>query len=553
MRSVLAALHSRGLSEDTIERAVETSARLHKPLRKVLIDDQVVTEFELASATAEAYGLEAIELTHFPVDHQVLGRIPLAMARRHRMLPIAISDSTVSVAVVDPGDVLALDDIRTATGLEIRPLVVTPDDFNRLLGSHTRMSNDLTQTAAQMTADSTSSASAVPVDADDDAPLVRYVEALLERAINARASDIHLEPSQADMRVRLRIDGVLHEIDAIPLGAQAAITSRLKIMSGLDITERRVPQNGRISKQIGGRAVDLRAATLPTVWGEKIVLRVLDTGGIDLELRKLGFTEENYQRFANSFRKPHGMVLVTGPTGSGKSTTLYATLTEIAREEINVITVEDPVEYRIDGINQIQVNPKAGLTFAAVLPAILRSDPDVVLIGEIRDATTAQLAVEAALTGHLVLSTLHTNDAPGAIPRLIEMGIEPFLVGSALDCVLGQRLARKLCEWCKEGYEPTVEELQAARWPLEVLGAPAELWRPVGCRSCANTGYRGRLAISEVMPISEQIERLAVLHASATDIAKVAEAEGLIGLREDGMRKAGLGHTSLAEVIRVAA
>ena len=285
------------------------------------------------------------------------------------------------------------------------------------------------------------------------------MNSLLERAISGRASDIHLEPSQHDLRVRLRIDGVLHEVDNVPRGIQGALISRLKIMSGLDITERRVPQNGRITMTTsGGRGVDLRTATLPTVWGEKVVLRVLDTGGIDLDLKKLGFTDANYARFSESFRKPHGMVLVTGPTGSGKSTTLYATLGEIARPEINVITVEDPVEYRIDGVNQVQVNFKAGLTFAAVLPAILRSDPDVVLIGEVRDRATAQLAVEAALTGHLVLSTLHTNNAPSAMTRLVEMGIEPFLVGSSIDAVLAQRLARRLCDWCKEPYAPTFDE-----------------------------------------------------------------------------------------------
>ena len=344
---------------------------------------------------------------------------------------------------------------------------------------------------------------------------------------------------------------MLHEVDAVPRGIQAALISRLKILSGLDITERRVPQNGRITKDLGGRSIDLRTATLPTVWGEKVVLRVLDTGGIDLELRKLGFTENNYNRFSESFPKPHGMVLVTGPTGSGKSTTLYATLGEIARPEVNVITVEDPVEYRMDGINQVQVNVKAGLTFAAILPAILRSDPDVVLIGEIRDRATAQLAVEAALTGHLVLSTLHTNDAPSAMPRLVEMGIEPFLVGSSLDSVLAQRLSRRLCEWCKEAYEPQEKELVGAQWPFEDFGAPEKFWRPVGCRSCAQTGYRGRLAVNEVMPVSEEIERLAVQRAPASEIKKVAIAEGMVTLRDDGLRKTAEGLTSLEEVLRV--
>jgi type IV pilus assembly protein PilB len=337
----------------------------------------------------------------------------------------------------------------------------------------------------------------------------------------------------------------------VPRGIQGALISRLKIMSSLDITERRVPQNGRITMNAGGRPVDLRAATLPTVWGEKVVLRILDKGGIDLNLKKLGFSDDNYERFSRSFRKPHGMVLVTGPTGSGKSTTLYATLAEISRPEVNVITVEDPVEYRVDGVNQVQVNFKAGLTFAAVLPAILRSDPDVVLIGEIRDRTTAQLAVEAALTGHLVLSTLHTNDAPSAMTRLVEMGIEPFLVGSSIDCVMAQRLARRLCDWCKDGYSPTESELAAARWPMEELGIPEQLWKAVGCRSCAQTGFRGRLALSEVMPVTEELERLTVERSSASALMKVALAEGMTTLHDDGARKAALGFTTLEETLRV--
>jgi type IV pilus assembly protein PilB len=337
----------------------------------------------------------------------------------------------------------------------------------------------------------------------------------------------------------------------VPRAVQAALISRLKIMSNVDITERRVPQNGRITVQLGQRMVDLRAATLPTVWGEKIVLRVLDTGGIDLELKKLGFTDDNYARFERSFTKPHGMLLVTGPTGSGKSTTLYATLSTISKPTVNVITVEDPVEYRLPGVNQVQVNHKAGLTFAAVLPAILRSDPDVVLIGEIRDKVTAQLAVEAALTGHLVLSTLHTNDAPSAMTRLIEMGIEPFLVGSSIDCVLAQRLARRLCGWCKEEYEPTEAELEAARWPVD-LKRPDRLWKPVGCRSCSGTGYRGRLALHEVMPVSEEIERLSVERASAHEVAHVAESEGMRSLRFDGLTKAADGQSSVQEILRVA-
>jgi type IV pilus assembly protein PilB len=549
-RMVVSALLARGTSEQLLAAAAETAESSGRSLRAVLVDDQLITEIEYASALADAYGLEAVELANFSVDTTAMATVPLPLARRHRMLPIARTDTTVTVAVADPGNVIALDDIRAATGLIVHPVVVPTDELAKLLDRYARESTDLDEAAAQIAAESGGPADDEMV-VNEDAPVVRYVNSLLERAISSRASDIHLEPTERDVRVRLRIDGVLHEVDAVPRAIQSALISRLKIMSGVDITERRVPQNGRITMDVGNRHVDLRTATLPTVWGEKVVLRVLDTGGIELDLRKLGFTDYNYGRFAESFRKPHGMVLVTGPTGSGKSTTLYATLAEIARPEINVITVEDPVEYRINGINQVQVNFKAGLTFAAVLPAILRSDPDVVLIGEIRDRTTAQLAVEAALTGHLVLSTLHTNDAPSAVTRLVEMGIEPFLVGSSLDAVLAQRLARRLCDWCKEAFEPDDAMLAAARWPVEDLARPAQLWRAVGCRSCTKTGYRGRLALNEVMPVSEEIERLAVDRAPATEIVKVAIAEGMTTLHVDGLRKAAEGLTTLDEVFRV--
>jgi type IV pilus assembly protein PilB len=331
------------------------------------------------------------------------------------------------------------------------------------------------------------------------------------------------------------------------------VTSRLKIMADINIAERRIPQDGRLSVSHNGKKIDLRVATLPTVWGEKVVMRILDNSTASLALSDLGFEDANYDRFAKSFVKPYGMILVTGPTGSGKSTTLYATLNIVSKPTINVITVEDPVEYRLPGINQVQVNHKAGLTFAAALRSILRSDPDVVLIGEIRDHETAQIAVEASLTGHLVLSTLHTNDAPSAITRLTEMGIEPFLVGSALDCVLAQRLARRLCPKCKEAYVPDPRDLIAAGFPWGDGEQLPELFRAVGCAACAKTGYKGRLALHEVMEVSEEIERLAVQRASGTEIGKVARAEGMHTLRTDGMFKVGKGVTSLEEILRVVA
>ncbi|MDT4932096.1 MAG: type pilus assembly protein PilB, partial [Pseudonocardiales bacterium] len=480
---VLEALRMRGVSPTVLSAAVGAASDSGRPLRDVLIDDGLVTEVELAEALAQAYGLKCVDLDSFPIDAAAMAKIPIALARRHRVLGIALDDDEIVVALADPGDVLALDDVRAASGLQVRPVVVARDELLKAIERFQRAENDLDDIAASLGVDSSLTLNSALDSIGEEAPIVRYVNSLIEQAIENRASDLHLEPSEGDLRVRFRIDGVLHEIDTVPKAIQSALISRLKIMSGVDITERRVPQNGRITVELNSRAVDLRVATLPTVWGEKIVLRVLDTGGIDLELKRLGFTEANYERFSRSFAKPHGMLLVTGPTGSGKSTTLYATLTEISKPQVNIITVEDPVEYRLPGVNQVQVNHKAGLTFAAVLPAILRSDPDVVLIGEIRDRVTAQLAVEAALTGHLVLSTLHTNDAPSAVTRLVEMGIEPFLVGSSLDCVMAQRLARRLCLWCREPYAPTSAELEAARWPHDRVTVPAQLWRPVGCRS----------------------------------------------------------------------
>jgi type IV pilus assembly protein PilB len=549
-RPLLDALVRRGSDVAEIEEAAQESERTGRSIRDVLINDSFVTEFGFAEALADAHGISSVDLVGYPIDAAAVAKIPLAMVLRHRVLGIAIRDNELVVAISDPDDVVALDDVRAATGMVIHPIVAARSELRKLIDRLKRQDSDLGAVGASTRTENDASVSNLR-SFGDDGPLVRYVNSLIEQAIQSRASDLHLEPTETDMRVRFRIDGVLHEIDKVPNSVQSALISRLKIMSNVDITERRLPQNGRITVRLNGRNVDLRTATLPTVWGEKVVLRVLDTSGIDLELKKLGFTEDNYARFSGSFQKPHGMVLVTGPTGSGKSTTLYATLTEISLPSVNIITVEDPVEYRLDGINQVQVNHKAGLNFAAVLPAILRSDPDIIMIGEIRDRATAQLGVEAALTGHLVLSTLHTNDAPSAVTRLVEMGIEPFLVGSALDCVLAQRLARRLCDWCKDQYTATEAEKSPTHWPSQTLEPPDVLWRPVGCRNCSQTGFRGRMAVTEVMPISEELEHLALTRASASEIRKVAVSAGMVTLRDDGLRKVACGDTTLEEVIRV--
>jgi type IV pilus assembly protein PilB len=435
--------------------------------------------------------------------------------------------------------------------MDVKPVVATRADVAAAIDRYYRADSDMDDLTAVLDAQDEEDDLSKVKEIVEDAPIVKYVNLLITQAIQDRASDIHLEPTETDLRVRFRIDGVLHEVMRSPKAIQSGVISRLKIMADINIAERRVPQDGRLSVNAHGRKVDLRVATLPTVWGEKVVMRILDNSTARLDLTDLGFSEDNFERYSRSFTKPYGMILVTGPTGSGKSTTLYATLNIVSRPEVNVITVEDPVEYRLPGINQVQTNNKAGLTFASALRSILRSDPDIVLIGEIRDHETGQIAVEAALTGHLVLSTLHTNDAPSAITRLTEMGIEPFLVGSALDAVLAQRLARRLCSKCKEAYTPTQEALVQARFPWQDGQPLPELFRPVGCSVCAKTGYKGRLALHEVMLVSEEVERLAVERASATAIETVARREGMRTLREDGMDKVLGGVTSLDEILRV--
>ena len=553
MRQLADILLESGLLDETqLAAAYDERQRVGRSLGRVLVDRNVISEAQLVSALAHQIGLPFVDLADYAVDGSAVALVPPAVCRRHVVLPIGYDAGRLVLAMADPANVFALDDVRSLSGLEPRPVVATREDLVMAIERLCRADGDLDDLGAAMGAPPEPQAPALVSPAVDDAPIVKYVNLLIVQAIADRASDIHIEPEEHDLRIRYRIDGVLHDVMRSPPTIASGVISRLKIMSDIDIAERRVPQDGRLSVSSQGRKVDLRVATLPTVWGEKVVMRILDNSTAQLALADLGFTDHNFGRYSTSFTKPYGMILVTGPTGSGKSTTLYSTLNTVNRPDINVITVEDPVEYRLPGINQVQVNTKAGLTFAAALRSILRSDPDVVLIGEIRDHETAQIAVEAALTGHLVLSTLHTNDAPSAITRLTEMGIEPFLVGSALDCVLAQRLARRLCEKCKEPYQ--VDRAQVAQL-APIPGGPQELqlYRPVGCPACAKTGYKGRLALHEVMPVGEEIERLAVSRASATEIARTARADGMQGLREDGLAKVLDGVTSVEEILRVVA
>jgi type IV pilus assembly protein PilB len=539
------------ISEDELAVAYDEHVLAGRPLGRILVEQGIITESQLVSALAHQIGLPFVDLGDTVVDGLAIARVSAAVCRRHTVLPIGFEGDRLLLAMADPGNVFALDDVRSMSGLEVRPVVATREDVLVAIDRYCRPDSEFEDLTSAMTVQEEDDDLSRVTQIVEEAPIVKYVNLLITQAIQDRASDIHIEPTETELRVRYRIDGVLHEIMRSPKQIAGGVTSRLKIMSEIDIAERRIPQDGRMSIVMGGRKVDLRVATLPTVWGEKVVMRILDNSTATLSLDDLGFSAGNFARFRTSYTKPYGMILVTGPTGSGKSTTLYATLNIVSKPQINVITVEDPVEYRLPGINQVQVNKKAGMTFSAALRSILRSDPDVVLIGEIRDHETAQIAIEASLTGHLVLSTLHTNDAPSAVTRLTEMGVEPFLVGSALDSVLAQRLARRLCVKCKREYQPTPVELEQSRFPWVPGEDLPTLWRAAGCTACSKTGYKGRLALHELMLVGEEIERLAVSRASGTDIGKVARAQGMATLRDDGWAKVRQGITSVEEILRV--
>ncbi|HZQ80328.1 MAG TPA: ATPase, T2SS/T4P/T4SS family [Acidimicrobiia bacterium] len=550
-------LLSEGLiTQAQLDAALKAQAERGLPIGQLLIEDGAVTEAVLMGALARQLGLEFVDLAEYPIDRGAVALLPEAMARRLLALPITWADDRLVVAMADPGNVLAVDDLRAVTGAEIQVAVATRTQLAEAIDRFHRLDaevDEVAQIAAEELAEDDDAA--VAREGVEDAPIVKFVNLLIAQAVADRASDIHVEPTETDLRIRFRVDGVLHEVMHSPRSIQGGVISRLKVMADINIAERRIPQDGRISLNVAGKGIDLRVATLPTVYGEKVVMRILDKTQARLTLTDLGFHPAVLPRFEACFRKPYGTILVTGPTGSGKSTTLYATLNVINSPDRNVITVEDPVEYRLPGVNQVQVNPKAGLTFASALRSILRSDPDIVLVGEIRDRETATIAIEASLTGHLVLSTLHTNDAASTPMRLVEMGVEPFLVISALDCVVAQRLARKLCDRCREEYEPTHAELTEAGWPSALLKAegPPLLYRAVGCAACSRTGYRGRLAVHEVMVMSEEIRRQVVERYSSDDIKKTALSQGMLTLREDGLVKVAQGKTTLEELFRVIA
>jgi type IV pilus assembly protein PilB len=538
-----------------LERALQERAKKGQLLGRVLVDLGMVKESDLVSALARQIGLRFVDLSDANIEPGAAALLPEQVAKRYKALPIGYEDSKLIVAMADPANLFALDDIRTITGTEVLPVVATAADIEAAIRKYSRFD----QSVEALGAEAAEAADGDLLDATkgevavEEGPIIKMVNLLITQAIGDRASDIHIEPTERDVRVRFRVDGVLHEVMRSPKNIQAGLISRMKVMADMNIAERRIPQDGRVGLTVGGKQIDLRVAVLPTVYGEKIVIRILDKTGVLLKLSEIGFLEDTFLQYERSFLRPYGAILVTGPTGSGKSTTLYATLNIINKPDRNIITVEDPVEYRLPGINQMQINNRAGLTFAAALRSILRADPDIILIGEIRDRETGLIAIEAALTGHLVLSTLHTNDAASAPPRLIEMGVEAYLVASAIDCVVAQRLARKLCVRCREAYKPDKGELAEAGFPDYMIDGIKELFRPVGCPVCSKTGYRGRLGIMEVLTKSEDIERLIVDRVSSEEIKRVARREGMITLREDGMEKVRQGVTSVEEVLRVVA
>lgn len=546
------------VTEAEMSAALREQAATGESLGEILVNLGLVSEEELTNAMATELGLEFVDLNAWNFDPAAAALLPEAMARRHQVLPIGYRDERPLVALANPADVFALDDLRSLLGADIQTVLAPRSQVAEYISRAYRRDEE-TEAAAKSALSQSAPEATGSLELNDlhaaveDAPIVKYVNLILRQALQERASDIHIEPAAEDFRVRFRIDGVLHDITRSPKAIQGGVTTRLKVMADLDIAEHRLPQDGRISLKAGQRDIDLRVATLPTVHGEKIVMRVLDKSNATLDLTELGFLPAVKRRYEEAFRKPYGTILVTGPTGSGKSTTLYATLNALNSTERNLITVEDPVEYQLDGINQIQVNAKAGLTFASALRTILRADPDIMLVGEIRDRETAAIAIEAALTGHMVLSTLHTNDAATTPNRLVEMGVEPFLVGSALDCIVAQRLARKLCERCKQAYPVDREQLVALGWDVEGLQLPEKFYRSVGCPACGKTGYMGRFAVHEVLTINEEIERLIVEHAHAEDIRKAAIADGMVTLRQAGLLGAARGVTSVDEVLRVIA
>jgi type IV pilus assembly protein PilB len=538
-------------AREQVEQAIAQSRTAGRPAEQIMLEAGTIDDEQLSRAMAERYGLDFVDLAVYQVDMGAANLISVKSARRHQAMPIGfVDESTLLLAMADPANVVALDDVQMGTGYSCRVAVAPASDIDSLMGKLSTLQSTVAEAIAEDEGEGEDAVEITDIRASaEDAPVIKLVNSILGQAVTEGASDIHFEPDEGEMRIRFRVDGVLQEMARVPKRMVAGVVSRIKIMSDLDIAEKRIPQDGRVGVTVEDRRVDLRVTTLPTQGGEGASIRLLDESGGLRTLDDLGMAGEERKRLETSFRKPYGAVLVTGPTGAGKSTTLYAALQDLNNVDKNIVTIEDPVEYRLEGVNQIGVHRKAGLDFATGLRSVLRADPDVIMVGEVRDAETARIAVEAALTGHMVLTTLHTNDAPGAITRLTEMGIESFLTSSAVDCVVAQRLARVLCPHCKR--RVLVPQAALAEAGFRV-GADLEAYEPVGCARCHRIGYRGRIGIYSVMVVTERLKEMVVGLSPEAELAKVAIEEGMVTLREAGLAKVRSGVTSIEEVARVA-
>ena len=546
------------------QQDLEKARQRKKPgqeIADVLVDMGALEPQRLARALAQEYGIAfQAHIDASTLENELVARVPINYAKKNRLLPIASDGATVTVAIADPANYEPLDDLHVLFGRTIQPVVapaeVINDAINRAYDQAATTSAhdlmiDLEEEQLDLVASELASEPRDLLEADDAAPIIKLVNGLLSQAVKDRASDIHIEVFDRDLVVRFRVDGMLYDLLTPPKRFHAAITSRIKVMSGLNIAEKRLPQDGRIRVRIAGRDIDIRVSTIPTAFGERIVLRLLDRAQalVDVDLDRLGFSGHDLRKIDRLIRQSHGIILATGPTGSGKTTTLYACLSRINSPEKNIITIEDPIEYQLHGVGQMQVSPKIELTFANGLRSILRQDPDVIMVGEIRDSETAEIAIQAALTGHLVFSTLHTNDSFGALTRLIDMGIEPFLVSSSVLAVLAQRLVRVICTDCRQPYIPTEAEL--ARIGLGAMRLTTPIYRPAGCRACRNTGYRGRTAITELMVMDDDIRSLVMQKADGSMIRRACTAKGMKILRQDGAERVLAGQTTIEELLRV--
>jgi type IV pilus assembly protein PilB len=530
---------------ETVDQAVEVARAQGRPTGLVLVEQGILRHDQLARVVAERFGLDYVDLSIYDLDVGAVNLLSSDAAKRYQAVPIGFSDDgTLLLAMADPTNVLTIDDVAMMTGRRVRPVAASMEDLNVLLTRMAHMDESI-EDIVEDGVEPEDEADVVVDEADRDAPIIKLVHSIVAQAVQQGASDIHVNPEEGDTRVLFRVDGVLSPAATVKRKMAMGVVSRIKIMADLDISEKRLPQDGRFALTVDGRRVDIRVVTLPLVHGEGVVMRILDRGVVVQGLESLGMPAAELERFTSAINKPNGAVLVTGPTGSGKSTTLYAALSVLNDGERSILTIEDPVEQRIAGIKQMQIAPKAGVTFDVGLRSMLRADPDVIMVGEIRDRETAHIAVEAALTGHLVLSTLHTRDAPSGLGRLIDMGIEPFLVSSAIDCIVAQRLVRQLCTHCKRPQK--VSESVLAEHGL----TGSEPFEAVGCSRCGGSGYRGRVGVYEVMSVSEHIRALILERASVDVMVAVAEREGMRRLRDDGLEKVREGVTSIAEVERM--